>query len=125
MQALFIPSYANSKPLKYYDNKNRIMIAYANPKQAKKLIDEKIQTLDKTITRIILREEHKPIYSGFDTYKCDAWVYPGEDLSHIEITDMQSVMNYGDSFLIIDHKEAFLHVPNTPIIDVDFAIEIQ
>lgn len=123
MQALFVPSYANNKPLKYVDHKNRIMIGYANAKQASKLLQDQTK-LDKTIMRIILGKELRPIYNGFDTYKCDAWVYPGKDISHIEMVDIQSVMNYGDSFLIIDNKDAFLHVPNTPIIDVDYAIEI-
>lgn len=124
MQALFVPTYANSKPLKYYDNKNKIMIAYSSPKSAQKLIDNKNKSLQKTITRIILREPSKPIYEGFDTYRCDTWVYPGIDISHIEVISQTQVMNYGEMFVVIDNDESLLHVPNTPIIDVDFAVEI-
>lgn len=124
MQSLYIPSLANNKPLKYYDNRNRIMITYANQRIAKQLFDDKKSHLDKTITRITLKEPAKPIFNGYDSYKCNVWVYPGTDLSHLELVSEKDVLEYGDSFIIIDTDGSHLHVPNSPIIDVDFEVEI-
>ena len=124
MQALYIPSFANNRPLRYYDNKNRITITYSEQHIAKQLFDAKRSHLDRTITRIMLKSPAKAIYNGYDTYKCNVWVYPGTDLSHVELVSEKDILNYGESFVVVESDGAFLHIQNSPIIDVDFALEI-
>lgn len=129
MQALYIPSYANNKPLKYYDNRNRIMIAFDNASIAKRIMDRRNESLDRTITRIMLVNATEQKLQGYDTYRCKMWIYPSNDITQIQIINTRDIANYGDSFAVIDNEEGFeyganLYVPNGPIIDVDLAIEI-
>lgn len=129
MQALYLPSYANNKPLKYYDNRNRIMVAFDNSAIASRIMDRKNPTLERTLTRLMLVKADKPKFQGYETYRCRMWLYPSNDITHLQIVNFQDILNYGDSFAVIDAEEGFeyganLYIPNGPIIDVDYGIEI-
>lgn len=131
LQTLYVPSYANNKPLRYYDNRNRIMTSFSNAKILKKLLNKPNPFLDKTLTRMMIdKRTDNQEYDGYDIYDCSVWIYPAKDLTIIQPMNMKDVLNYGDSFTVI-HEENDLHyysaklfIPNGPIIDVDYAIEI-
>lgn len=131
LHTLYVPSYANNKPLRYYDNRNRIMTSFSNVKMLKKLMNKPNPFINKTMTRVMI--DKKTIdqdYHGYDTYDCHIWIYPARDLTMIQPMNMKDVLDYGDSFTVIQEENdqnyysAKLFIPNGPIIDVDYAIEI-
>jgi hypothetical protein len=129
MQTLYIPSFSNNKPLRYYDNKNRILVTSSNATIAKRILEKRNFLLDRTITRIILGDSMKSQYHDYDSYRCKVWIYPNDDLTQIQAVNMKDVLVYGDMFVVIDKEEgheysANLYVPNGPIIDVDYVVEI-
>lgn len=130
-KALYIPLYSNNRPLRYYDQKNQITLAFASPRLALSMMKSKNDHLDRSLNRLMLNKVIESPYHGFDAYECSVWLYPTRDITQVQIADMQDVMNNGDMFAIIDIKHdtysysANLFVPNGPIIDVDYAIEIS
>lgn len=128
-QALYVPSYANNNPLRYYDNRNRIMVSLSNPTIAKRIMDRRNISLARTITRIMLVKPIESPYHAYDAYRCKSWIYPSNDITQLQLMNTKDVLNYGDAFIVIDEEEGFeyganLYMPTAPIIDVDLAIEI-
>lgn len=129
-KALYIPSYSNNKSLRYYDQKNRITLSFASARLALSMMNSKNDHLDRTLNRLMLNKQIESPYHGFDLYECSVWLYPTRDITQIQISNMHDIMNVGDMFAVIDVKNdtysysANLFVPNGPIIDVDYAIEI-